>query len=154
MKPRFNVCAFFKYLIGSIFTFLAPIMLSLLLSAIAGWAQAQDGAFCELFRIHIFDQVLPSVLSLLILVLVSHILFRPKARTNLNTCWTHVLSFVAVICLFAALSLLVVSILYAARVHTSFFLDNYRAFAGVELFSAAMGIIVQCLHNTDVYMVI
>ena len=127
-----------------------------MLSLFFAWISTikQGTPFQDVYKIHIFGQIMQSVLCLLILVLIAHLFYETKTKAMISKGWSCFLSIVAIICFIMALILLVISVLFAADFDIAFFMQRYKTIFAVELFGASAGIIVQCLTHTDVYLVV
>ena len=152
LKPKFRVLRFLEYLASTIATFLAPILLSLFFAWISSVKQGL--LFHDVFKTHIFGQIMHSVLCLLIMVLVVHLFYEPKTKEMLNKSWGRIHSGVAITCLIIAFFILIISIFYVLDFCVPFMLEQYKFVIAVELFGASAGITVQCLTHTEVYIVV
>lgn len=152
LKRKFKASNFWGYLVSCIATFLAPILLSIFFAWISSIAQGLP--FRDVFIAHIFNQIIQSVLCLLIMVLIAHFLCLSKTSAIISKGWCHVLSGVAIVCIVIGCCLLVISTLYAANFHVQCMLRYYKIVVAAELLGASAGISVQCLTHTEVYVVV
>lgn len=152
LKPKFKASRFLGYLASCIATFLAPILLSLFFAWISSIKQGL--LFHDVYKTHIFGQIMQSVLCLLIMVLIAHLFYESKTKEKLSKGWRHFLSGAAIVCLVVAFVILVISVLYAADFCVPYMLEWYKLAVAVELLGASAGITVQCLAHTEVYVVV
>lgn len=109
LKPKFKVPKFLGYLASSIATFLAPILLSLFFAWISSVKQGL--LFYDVYKTHIFGQIMQSVLCLLIMVLIAHLFFESKTKEMISKGWQHFLSGATIVCFVVALVILVISVI-------------------------------------------
>lgn len=152
LKPKFKVSRFLGYLLSCIATFLAPIILSLLFAFISSIKQGLP--FHDVYKTHIFSQIMQSVLCLLIMVLIAHLFYESRTKEIISQGWRKFLSGAAIVCLIIAFVFLVISVLYAAGFCVPLMLKWYKLVVAVELFGASAGIIVQCLTHAEAYVVV